>query len=272
MWSKKYASGDDGPEGYGCTADNRMSARCVLNYWGTNSPAETVQRSLKTFKDPLSSIFNDPAGTADQINSMGSKASLPPIYQHPNLVGAASAENLAGWSDAMDFVPVKVGSYSCLDNKAIFLSGSSTKAEGGNKLSMAMDSAYGDITTYGGQYRSEKSRCFVSSLQSAKTFNPAFSKLGLCYASNCFKADYLQVGVKTKVGGIQWYGCPRGGGKVYISGFLGSVQCPDATEFCIQEDITGHLYAEVIGWWVEWVFWGVAFVIFVCIPLTCCIT
>ena len=276
-WSERYACTTDEAEGYGCTADNRMSARCVMNVWGTAATAQaTTKRTAKKFVDPLSSI-DDSDGVAVNVvltpqNSVGSGAALPPLYQYPKITGDGAKTYLAGWSDAMDFVPVKVGSYSCLDNKAIFLSGGAAKASGGNKLTMAMDNVYGDITTYGGQYRSEKSRCFVSSLQSAKTFNPAFSKLGLCYASNCFKRDYLQVGVLTKLGGIQWYGCPRGGGKVYISGFLGSVHCPDAEDFCVQEDITGHLYAEVIGWWVEWVFWGVAFVVFVCIPCaTCCI-
>jgi hypothetical protein len=282
-WSERYACNTDGPDGYGCTPDNRMSARCVMGVWGKDAISQaTALRASKSFTDPLSSITPPVCGSGNtdpvcsitlkpqQSATGGNGKSLPPLYQYPKLVGDSAKTYLAGWSDAMDFVPVRVGSYSCLDNKAIYLSGSTTKATGGNQLSMSMDNVYGDITSYGGQYRSSKSRCFPSSLQSAKTFNPAFSRLGLCYASNCYQKDYLQVGVKTKVGGIVWYGCPRGGGKVLISGFLGSIQCPDATEFCIQEDITGFLYAEALGWWVEYVFWGVVFVVFVCVPFCCC--
>ena len=42
----------------------------------------------------------------------------------------------------------------------------------------------------------------------------------------------MQIGIRGRDGGTEWFGCPRGGGTLYIAGFSGSIICPNATEFC----------------------------------------
>lgn len=47
------------------------------------------------------------------------------------------------------------------------------------------------------------------------------------------------------------------GGKVYITGFTGSIHCPAAESFCAMETVTGIKYPEQ-NFVYEAVFWGEA--------------
>ena len=60
------------------------------------------------------------------------------------------------------------------------------------------------------------------------------------------KSVTLQFGIKDSVaGGVKWYGCQGNEReKMHIPGYLGTLQCPDATAFCEMEDISGRFYTE----------------------------
>ena len=58
-----------------------------------------------------------------------------------------------------------------------------------------------------------------------------FQSFGLCYLSNCYTDNYLQIGLKTSLGGIKWFRCQEAG-DVYVSGFIGTFTCPDPADFC----------------------------------------
>jgi hypothetical protein len=58
-------------------------------------------------------------------------------------------------------------------------------------------------------------------------------RYGLCYRSNCYKADYLQVAIQSQLTNrIDWYKCPTKGGKLYIPGYTGAFHCPVAECTC----------------------------------------
>ena len=59
-------------------------------------------------------------------------------------------------------------------------------------------------------------------------------------------------------------------GELYVSGFIGVFVCPDPTDFCAYEAISGVKYAEN-NETLEWIFWGVLlgtililFIVFCC--------
>jgi hypothetical protein len=65
----------------------------------------------------------------------------------------------------------------------------------------------------------------------------------MCFASNCYRSDYLQIAVRS--GGIAyWYRCPPDGGKIFVPGFTGRVTCPPARAFCAGETVTGRKFPE----------------------------
>ncbi len=43
----------------------------------------------------------------------------------------------------------------------------------------------------------------------AITDSSVFTKTGLCYLANCYTEDYLQIGVKTTLGGTKWFRCTQ---------------------------------------------------------------
>jgi hypothetical protein len=139
-------------------------------------------------------------------------------------------------------------------------------------LSSLLDTA-DDMTKFGGQARCPECRCLISSLVEASRplfLNPRFPRYGLCYRTNCYTPDYLQVAVIGQIGGntVYWYGCPKAGGKIYIPGFTGALHCPPAREFCALEKITGIRFPEqsVLA---EAIFWGVIMGLFVLLAIVC---
>ena len=105
-----------------------------------------------------------------------------------------------------------------------------------------------DMTRRGGQARCKNCRCFESSLVEMSSSIPtgAMTKYGLCYRFNCYRPDYLQIAVRSQVSTrtLYFYGCPPGGGRLWIPGFYGAVTCPPAESFCAKETVTGIKYPE----------------------------
>ena len=74
-----------------------------------------------------------------------------------------------------------------------------------------------DMDNFGGQGRGPDSRCFTSSLleMSKGSLNPKFPSYGLCYRSNCYRPNYLQVAIRGQLDkATYWYKCPEHGGKL----------------------------------------------------------
>ena len=74
-----------------------------------------------------------------------------------------------------------------------------------------------DLEQFGGQQYGAEARCFSSTLREfGSVLSLDFTSYGLCYASNCYSEDYLQIGIRGRDGGTEWFGCPRGGGTLYM--------------------------------------------------------
>jgi hypothetical protein len=102
----------------------------------------------------------------------------------------------------------------------------------------------------------------------AITDSSVFVTAGLCYLSNCYTEEYLQIGVQTTLGGTKWFRCEEES-TVYVAGFVGSFKCPDPAEFCAYEDITGVRYQEN-NELLEWIFWACLLgTIFICFLVFC---
>jgi len=103
------------------------------------------------------------------------------------------------------------------------------------------------MALFGGQEQCPECRCFESSLvEFTKGFNPKFPEYCLCYRTNCFREDYLQVGVRgIASSSVFWYKCSTVGGKIYITGISGAQHCPPAADFCAMETISGVKFPEI---------------------------
>jgi hypothetical protein len=163
-----------------------------------------------------------------------------------NAVGATGA-NTGGYNDAMDYMPVPVGYWSC----AFQIPGSnSTPANGeqpGAMSSFSMETTGSDMQKFGGQLRCPTCRCMQSSLMEMRSGNlqTSFPSYGLCYRTNCAMPSYLQVAIKGQFdSATYWYQCPEKGGSLYIPGFFGALTCPAAADFCRMEPISGLRYPE----------------------------
>lgn len=254
---------------YDCTPDNRMSAVCtVLQGWN-------FQSDVFTCGDCPGS--NDQGGctptcqfpTNDNCQAGNVNCGLPTMYQYFTSDEASAAfkttqavdpTTVGGFSSAMDFVPVRIGYWNCQDSQAGNGSSLLANEAGSSGFSLAdqLKGAADNMKLFGGQAQCPSCRCFVSSLMdfSSGKVNPNFPRFGLCYRANCYQEDYLQFAIESQVGrATTWYKCPAGGGKIYIAGFAGAFHCPDPTEFCELEEVTGIKYKETDPLW-EWIFWS----------------
>jgi hypothetical protein len=142
---------------------------------------------------------------------------------------------------------------------------------GGNDTDVDTDETFGalsdELELFGGQTHGENARCFQSTLREIGSIKSLeYANYGLCYISNCYRSDYLQVGIRERGGGITWYGCPTNGGSLYLPGFTGSLTCPKAEEFCTYENISGYYYGEtdlLLAWIFLGVVLGIPFLLFV---------
>merc|ERR1712023_144162 len=106
----------------------------------------------------------------------------------------------------MDYAPVRYGIWNCQDQEPTLEDARSFEDVEFVDESDLFTDLTNDIASYGGQIFSSHSRCFKSSLllfSEAQYFNFEFESYGLCYLSNCYTEDYLQIGVKTAVGGVK---------------------------------------------------------------------
>lgn len=251
---------------YGCTADNRMSSVCVIKTNLKVAPKYSCGR-------PFSQDPSCTSGPTNPSSCNGGECDLPPEMQYftdDSAVAAFSdtgspvgvtprAGNTGGFSASMDYVPVQIGYWSCLDSKAAEnVTGRVNEESGGFDFNNLIGGAEDDMKLFGGQARCPECRCFVSSLMEiVEGVNPLFPRYGLCYRSNCYQPDYLQIAIKNQLGDtVNWYKCPSEGGKMYIAGFSGAFHCPPAEDFCRHETITGIKYPETSNT-LELIFYGV---------------
>lgn len=168
-WSERYVCSKN--KEYGCTPDNRIAGRCVLQLVGL--PGGKLAAPIST----------------ERLPSTPGETGLPPSLQYDKILPDAkgAAPTLAGWSDSMDFIPVRVGTINCLDRMPKKLPSDKSTASGGSSLNLKsqMSGQLAAGADVGGQYRCKSCRCIKSSLQSAASFNPSFPKYGLCYMTNC---------------------------------------------------------------------------------------
>ena len=262
-WNSRYTCNEH--QSYGCSADNRETGVCVLN--DAISVPPTASFTCQGKSGPCEN------GPAD--------GTLPAMYRYftdsqakdafPSFSGSFSGATTGGFSSSMDYAPVRLGYWNCQDLRGQ-AGNSSRGAEEGVDSSLTGglfgSSVEEEQSLFGGQANCPECRCFTSSLIeiTSGTFDPRFPAYGLCYRSNCYRPDYLQIAIRNQIGGVSWYKCPASGGKLYIAGFTGAFTCPDAEEFCLQETITGIKYPET-DIWTEFIFYGV--VTFLVIFFTC---
>ena len=272
-WPERYTCSSN--QEYACTPDYRASAVCMLKFDIREPPAFTCG-AVNEFSAGQTTYWRAtcPAGTNDACGG-GGVCRLPTMYQYFGGDGddvapldpgrlfpgasdsfAVTSPTVGGVSGSMDYVPVRVKYWNCA-----FKQGASTEA--GNRTSeegAAIDSSLfgkkSEMALFGGQEQCPECRCFVSSLvEFTKGFNPTFPRYGLCYRANCFRNDYLQVGVRgITSNSIFWYKCPTAGGKIYITGYSGALHCPPASDFCAMQTISGVKFPETDRF-MEFVFW-----------------
>lgn len=76
--------------------------------------------------------------------------------------------------------------------------------------------------------------------------------------------------MKSGVGKVKWYHCKENEiGKKYLPGYLGAFHCPNVTEFCDLEEITG-IFMQENDILYEWIFWGIVLGVFFIFALVLC--
>lgn len=249
---------------YACTPDNRMSSVCIIrgDYHTGKLEVESKPTCGRLAPHPSSPSYY--TANCDASNDAGGQIpSYMRFFDSDDDASAATGESslaatTGGYNNAMDYLPLQVGYWNCMYSKP---ADGTVRTQG----DMSMDDiaqffgSEDDIDTYGGQTHCPECRCFPSSLVEAFNFgaNGALKRYGLCYRANCYREDYLQVGIRSQFNrNPQWYKCPTDGGKMYIPGYLGSIHCPPAVDFCKQETITGYKFKET-NIVLEAIFWGV---------------
>ena len=258
-WSPEYTCTKQAA--YGCTADNRMSAVCVV----TNSYTAEPSCASEGIYDGATGGAQ--CGLQNPVVQGTSSHGVPPPFRFFSSdadaaaatgVSGARAATTGGQLPSMDYAPVWMGYWSCLDSAP----SANGTAQGGDapgglsSISGLFGGSQSDMALFGGQARCEDCRCMESSLlEITRSVNPAFPLYGLCYRVNCYMPDYLQVAVINIFGSASWYHCPVDGTKLYIPGFTGALHCPDPVSYCARERITGVKFAETNAIW-EMILWG----------------
>ena len=242
---------------YMCTSDNRMSAVCVIqNTWNTlpqqNSFGRYVQNSGSgTEFGPQPMTTGTSAGSTNSLPTFFQWYSSDAAAAGASGVNTATATTTGGYNDAMDYIPVPVGYWNCMFPQQGSMSNVTGSGDSGFSLS-SIAGSFGkasDMSKFGGQARCPTCRCMNSSLMemSSGNLNPTFPRYGLCYRTNCARPDYLQVGLRRRDSSVSWYRCPPAGGQLFVPGFMGSLDCPKAKQFCLLENISAVLYPEQPG-------------------------
>lgn len=241
---------------YGCTNDNRMSAVCVVKSTWTSVDAA-----------PNCGVYSGNTATCTSV--AGDVAGKIPSWARPYATDAAAvaasgeatatAASTGGYNDALDWLPIQTGWSNCaFSAPASNVTQSSSYVSTLSSLASQFTSGSADMTKMGGQSHCPTCRCMKSSLMemSRLAVDLKFPRYGLCYRTNCARSDYLQIAVLGQWGAKPyWYRCPKAGGKLYIPGFTGSLQCPPSEQFCAMESVSGVAYPEQNPLF-EIIFWG----------------
>ena len=273
-WPEHYLCRETGESG--CTPDNREGAVCTLRFGVQESDTVTcaaIQPTTHTNPDgQLVQVWTIGCESTND-NCVGGSCAIPSMYQYfgqqPNAIApfdtsalfpkrgstGALPGNTGGASAAMDYLPVRIKFWNCGEQATVIASNNRTGQE-----SVVVDGSVfadrADLVRHGGQEHCRSCRCFRSSLLQFDEGLSLGAKRGLCYRANCYRSDYLQVGVKGLSSGLtNWYACPKEGGSLLIAGYTGSLECPPAEAFCVQENISGIRYAETSSV-LEWVLLG----------------
>ena len=161
---------------YGCTPDNRMSAVCSLPTYGSGATSNPATKKYNV-------VCDENQGGASCAHSKTNPAPylLPAMYQY-DVMGAAQPTGgfSAGFNDAMDYAPVRMGYWNCQDVKPSTTNGAGASSDSNESfpvLEKAMDAMVIDMQSFGGQTQCANCRCFESSLMEAyQGFNPMFPK------------------------------------------------------------------------------------------------
>jgi len=192
----RYLCGEDRLEtDFGCSYDNRESAVCSVSEWGVSGGSQAPQ-TRTCFVDPETGL--EECESSRSTDGGGVPAEFRVL---PGRFGGTNA--------AMDFAPVRASFWSCLDSDMHEGQASSEDGGGGSfDFSSLFAGQEQSIQAFAGQAHCRNCRCFVSSLMGVKTMNPAFPRYGLCYPSNCWREDRLQVGIVKTGGFVHWYDLP----------------------------------------------------------------
>jgi hypothetical protein len=269
-WTERYFCTE--VSGNGCTADRILSGICTLYEYGSGDDDVAASETWYAQSSATDSWYNSSSAYEIDIEieniDNAQYPGLPSEYQY---LGNYLESSYGGFLAAMDYAPVVTGQINCQDDEPSpgTLAFSIDEIEYTGSIDDWVD-FQDEIAGYGGQIYSDRSRCFLSSLlllsesYVAVTDTSVLTKAGLCYLSNCYTEDYLQIGVKTTLGGTKWFRCEEAS-TVYVAGYVGSFTCPDPNEFCSYEDVTGVRYTEN-NELLEWVFWiclfGIALITF----------
>ena len=160
-----------------------------------------------TVGNPASCIPSSSSSCGSQ-NTNPSPGELPGWAKYDAHLGTCTGSDCTGgYSHSMDFVPVRLGYWNCLDAKPESTSSMTTI---GNGTEVDTDETFGSLSDelelFGGQTHCENCRCFESTLREIGSIKQLeYATYGLCYVSNCYRSDYLQVGIRERGGGITWY-------------------------------------------------------------------
>jgi len=274
-WPEHYVCQKQGESG--CTPDNRAGAVCTLRFGVEELETVTCAKVTSTTRtNPDGHVVEQWSVGCESTNDNCADGScaIPSMYQYfgnsPNAIAdfdtsdlfpnsdttGAMPGNTGGASAAMDYLPVRIKYWNCGEQATVISQNNRTSQE-----SVVVDGSIfadrADLVRNGGQEHCKNCRCFRSSLLQFNEGISFGSKLGMCYRANCYRSDYLQVGVKGFSSGLtNWYACPRKGGSLLIAGYTGSLECPAAETFCVQENISGIRYAENSSI-LEWILLGI---------------
>lgn len=185
---------------YSCTSDYRMSAVCVIKADYQGEPAAASYSIDINTGSTAASLYND------------ANRGVPPTFRYFTTdaeavaatgISGATAARTGGYSSAQDYIPVPVGYWACNAASANNVSAGVDGTGSGlsNFAGLFGVSTSTEMDQFGGQARCPNCRCMQSSLlELTRSLTPAVSSYGLCYRTNCYRPDYLQVAIRGQFG------------------------------------------------------------------------
>lgn len=233
----------------GCTPDRRMSGYCAL-YRGWEVPAVFTCGSAEACQTELNDNCEDGVcGIPTMFQTFTDEEATAAFGE------SASGGDTGGSKSSMDYAPVKMGSWHCTDpdvRESEATRGTSSEQRTGVHVEADPDALV--ALRHNGQTKCPTCRCFTSSLTLdvwgyGDNYTKGDPHLGLCYRFNCASLDLLQIGINSGRDGrnssVEWYKCPSRGGEIFVRGYVGTLHCPPAREFCSAETVSGTAYVGV---------------------------